>query len=251
MKFYIINLKHRPERLNRTLNEIHKAFPSVEKNIKVFDAINGKTLSTDKLKKYISVRAFRDLNRPKDTHEGVHTLGQIGCSLSHIGVWQDLLNSNDEFCIVLEDDVVFNSDTNIPLEISKLKPYIQDLCFLGIQTLRHTPIQKQNYRLLNGQFFGMHFYLITREGARKALKQAFPIEMHIDSYLSFLIKRGDIHAIAPLTNLSWQDGFQSDAQISGCIKCNLTDEHIYFGIFTICILLVVIFYFILRKQKCR
>lgn len=43
--------------------------------------------------------------------------GVVGCALSHYYLWKDLLRSNDEWFIICEDDVVFNSGFNTNLDI--------------------------------------------------------------------------------------------------------------------------------------
>lgn len=41
--------------------------------------------------------------------------GEIGCYMSHIGVWRSFLDSQYEIALVLEDDVVFHKDFLVAL----------------------------------------------------------------------------------------------------------------------------------------
>ena len=78
---YYINLNYRIDRKDRFLKEMKKInFP--ENKIKRFDAIKN--------------------NR-----------GEIGCSRSHIEILKEFINSNNNNCIIFEDDFIFNVNPEI------------------------------------------------------------------------------------------------------------------------------------------
>ena len=37
--------------------------------------------------------------------ENKKNVGHFGCYLSHMGVYQDFLNSDNEYCLIFEDDI--------------------------------------------------------------------------------------------------------------------------------------------------
>ena len=103
----------------------------------------------------------------------------IGCALSHYGLWQQLVASDEDQYLIFEDDVQIEPGFNDKLE--KLKMDITDttdILFLGSSTpklhesrkrdtlpsgLVSTPLVRANYI---GGFFG---YIITKAGAIKLL----------------------------------------------------------------------------------
>lgn len=93
MKIFLINLESRPDRLHamkRQLNRLNISFD-------VFKAINGRELDDYTL----------NFNLLKFKIESGHDLvpGEAGCAWSHISLWQKLMDSNDEYMCILEDDI--------------------------------------------------------------------------------------------------------------------------------------------------
>ncbi|MGX3014437.1 glycosyltransferase family 25 protein, partial [Ursidibacter sp. B-7004-1] len=55
-----------------------------------------------------------DLARFEQQYKRKVTKGEIGCTLSHLGVYQSILKNNDiqedEYCLICEDDALFCAD---------------------------------------------------------------------------------------------------------------------------------------------
>lgn len=119
MKAYVVNLKSASERKEYVKNAI-KPFPSI--SIEWIDAVDGRTLSCDERKKVFDTLKFQKhyLKMPRP--------GEIGCTLSHQKCYRKLLESELNSVIILEDDVVFNSD------VEPLLPTIEQ--FLNTNTPR-------------------------------------------------------------------------------------------------------------------
>lgn len=90
-------------------------------------------------------------------------------------------------CMIFEDDVTFATNfrerfqkqmTNIPSDT--------DAIFLNV-TENFKPIPYTNdIEKIGGCFFGLHAYIITKSCAQTMLNNIFPIEVQIDSAMSFL-----------------------------------------------------------------
>lgn len=74
IKYYYINLDNRPDRNDHIINQFKK-----------YNITN-----------YSRIAAYKEINRPA-----------IGCTLSHINTIQQFIDSNYEYCIILEDDFKF------------------------------------------------------------------------------------------------------------------------------------------------
>ena len=96
-----------------------------------------------------------------------HVHGKQGCFLSHLGVWQEIIDRNLSHACIFEDDVIFHPHwaqlaptafAFTPRDYDLL--YMGSLCLeMGIGLVRQLPV------------FGLHAYVITREGARKLRAQ--------------------------------------------------------------------------------
>jgi GR25 family glycosyltransferase involved in LPS biosynthesis len=165
-----------------------------------YRAVDGNALSPDFVDKKLSVRAKLSMARRRREHSDLGSLGALGASLSHIGLWQYFWEMRTEpFMVVFEDDADLTNFEKI-LQIGEdatVPPF--DIFLLGSSKSKCARLSGKYNRVK--QFTGMHAYVISREGARRALEYALPVEFHIDWYVSYLsqldtlivISRSDIH----------------------------------------------------------
>ena len=183
-KVYVINLKHRDDRLNKMdkmLNSIGGKFSEYER----FEAVNGKLITEEEKNSLLSLKSKRIYNNPT-SFKDIRTLGAIGCYKSHIGVWELALENGEKEIMVLEDDI------KLKLDVVKLKEYIitrpddYDICYLDWYGLYgHSSSKEYNsYWDKNNSDEISYFsaYMISEKGMKKLLKGIYPIELQIDCY---------------------------------------------------------------------
>ena len=99
LDIYIISLKQDIERrqaISKTLENLGLKFIFI-------DAIYGKELSEDVIK------ITRDKSRGGILNRGFSaTPGEIGCTLSHLKAYQDILDKNIDWACILEDDAILD-----------------------------------------------------------------------------------------------------------------------------------------------
>ena len=83
--------------------------------------------------------------------------GAIGCYISHWKIWQEIINSNVEYGIVFEDDVIVEDMFSVIKSNIKI-----DADFIQLN--------KRSLNDIKRRFIGMESYIITRKGAIKLLK---------------------------------------------------------------------------------
>lgn len=89
IKYYVINLKRRPDRFEL----FKKNYPLDITQIIRFDAIDGKLL--DNIPEH-----FKNLKK-----------SEVGCFLSHLLLWQKILKTSDsEYNVIFEDDPIFSEN---------------------------------------------------------------------------------------------------------------------------------------------
>jgi len=127
-KVYLINLKHRNDRLNK-MDKILKKIGNKFSEYEIFDAINGKLITEEEKNNLLSLKSKRIFNNPS-SFKDIRTLGAIGCYKSHIGVWELALKRGEKEIIILEDDIKLNVEVNKLKEYINTRPDNYDICYL-------------------------------------------------------------------------------------------------------------------------
>jgi GR25 family glycosyltransferase involved in LPS biosynthesis/predicted O-methyltransferase YrrM len=166
VKTYLINLNHRQDRLE----EFNKN--STIRYTK-FSAINGKNLKPNE-----------QLQRIFEGNDYNMRNGIVGCAMSHIKLFIELLESDEEIFCILEDDITFGPkfEEQIKHILENTKTEEWDLIYLGhhlypqfqkdvcydkeiMPKLLKMSYQQSRERSMGGTFA----YLITKDGIRKLL----------------------------------------------------------------------------------
>ena len=188
---YVVNLDRRPDRWEEFQKQpLFGEFKSIER----FPAVDGKTLDW-KNDDRISYQTRKNIEKSyRRSHYEINSLGAIGASLSHIGIWRKFLASEAKYCLVFEDDTVLK-----PEELALIDKLCQEkmpdwnLWLIGHHNwmLEGKPInpgKKEGWWNVD-VFTGAHAYIIDRTAAEKLLEMPFPIETHIEYYMSNVAKQ--------------------------------------------------------------
>lgn len=172
---YVINLDRSKDRLNK----ITKNLNEYGINFTRFPAVEGKKLNKNQLESNTTLAARTILCN----------YAEIGCALSHIQLWEKLLNDSVNYYLVIEDDAVINDQfKKYVLEIDKIKGKIN---FDILSLYSDNKIGSKNFfRLTDGMIIEKSFfrlttvsYIISRKGASKLLslirKVNYPIDFEI------------------------------------------------------------------------
>lgn len=103
-KGYVINLKKRPDRLDRFQKQISAYLPDID--ITVVEAVDGTSLNLEDpfYKKNVNKWNFDNLKNEKKLR------GVIACCLSHLNCYDLISKSDEEYSLIFEDDCAFRSD---------------------------------------------------------------------------------------------------------------------------------------------
>jgi len=176
MQCYLINLDRAPERLSRMekiLSEKGILFERVA-------ALDGKTLSSQE------VAEFRKETLPG---KGMN-LGDIACGASHISALQRIAEREDEFAIVMEDDLHLSEDISFFVRDWAWIPENADI--IKMETFaQKTFVDRRGIKLgcdrqlvrLRSDHWGTAFYIIRKGAAERVLSQFSPGLMCIDQYV--------------------------------------------------------------------
>lgn len=189
---YVINLKERKDRWSLFLHQD----PGVRMlDIHHVQATNGKALNYLKDPRIAPYTRLNIMRNDRRTHREVATMGAIGCSISHANVWKRIVSSGVPYAVVMEDDARFTTEQLQAInELAKTIPPSAQIWLLGLfrPNLVHEPLPNNSPWSRVYTFTASHAYIITREAAKKLLEQVFPIDMHIDHYMSTMSVLYDI-----------------------------------------------------------
>lgn len=144
-----------------------------------FDAVDGRKLAEE------AVASVYDHERAKTTHWGELTRGEIGCALSHRGVWTNLVASGDAGWLVLEDDAVLARD--VPSWLGKIPSMVRDGDVVPFVYTNRMPYWFKRKKLgsrwlvyANQGFYRATAYYVTPLAARRLLQVSMPLWFPID-----------------------------------------------------------------------
>jgi GR25 family glycosyltransferase involved in LPS biosynthesis len=232
-KIYIINLKSRTDRIiyiEKLVNLLE-----IDKNkIKLFEAIVGDDLKKDKINNILSISSQNTLYNTPTNHKDIRTKGAIGCYLSHYKIWNEIIDNNYSNCIIFEDDIYSNINA---IEFNKYInsiPNDYDIGLLSWFKLWFDPLDNPNkkttindywYKYNSVNIFGGAGYLVSKKGAEKLIKDAFPICYQVDAYMNILnfLNKDFIRYIAKESILNQNIFLWTNIQ-STCSECDVTEK---------------------------
>ena len=186
-KVYIINLKKDKNRKKNILNELKK---QNLKNYKFISAVNGNKLKKKEINSLISKE--KNFINPINTNM---SKSEIGCSLSHIKIYKEIVKSDIDYALILEDDAFFlNKFTkNLKKFISINFKYKKQIILLSeLREFYKIPIDKEkDYEIVDvTNAYFTHSYFINNEAARSLLHFNFPVKTVADNFIIFKIYCG-------------------------------------------------------------
>ena len=133
IKTYIINLEHRPDRLKHSLNECLKINLN---NIEIYNVTHPNIIIINPNKAW-----KKNLK---------YLINASGCKLSHLEILRKSININEEYILILEDDIVFeeNAMEYLNLALLSLKDINWDILFLATNLDKKNDAFKINNNLL-------------------------------------------------------------------------------------------------------
>ena len=242
---YVISLEHQTKKYDR----LKKDFSEKGIFVKKFSGVYGKDLDKDYIKEILHPYSMYTLKDGSTSAPEFHTLGAVGCALSHIKIWQHLLSSEEEVIHVLEDDAVMADTVENINDYIRSVPEDWDVIYLGFH--RHYLFPRSDISIssnvykINTHTFQTHSYIINKKGARKLLSKAFPIIHHIDAYMSFMAMEGGVNSYRPKKPLIKQGYGYYDSQVGtgllsmSCLRSNISC--IPSPIILLCVIVTLVF----------
>lgn len=181
----------------------------------------------------LSLRSRIELADRKYHHQ-LTGRGAVGCYLSHLAVWNDFLATDANYAVVLEDDLDSRDPHSTALKLQRGIGELRRIANFGIGLL--------GWEKRNGmRFWGTQAYILTRQGASILVQSALPIEMQVDSYMSYCAERSNllIVQVADTNRLCQSTQFSTDIQRM-CLFCEPTYIYAAFGLVVAVLLMLLV-----------
>lgn len=238
---YVINLDRRPDRWAEFSKQPELA---QFKALKRFSAVDGSKLNVlqdDRVSLHTRVNIQTKSRR---SHYEIATAGAVGASLSHITIWKEFLASDAPYVVVFEDDTVVDKvsmayvDTLIP----RLPASGWDMWLLGTHRWAFdgkplNSLEPKGWWKVTA-FTGAHAYVLSRRGAEILLQQPFPIETHIEYYITGcaalkglrLVKHWALRMTYSMEQSEGNDSDTFDGR-KACPVCRIPDDYPSHGVY--------------------
>jgi len=182
---YLINLKRSAERRDHAIRHLKE----LGVQFQIIEAVDGLEISDSEMKDPKKIGLWKDGSRSRLLFKG-----DFGCVLSHLKIYQKLIDENIKMACILEDDIECEREFGSFLNYDNLNMVSWDLLYLG----HHTQYSEKetwgrNREKIKLSGFGIseplelprgsYAYIITREAAIKILENVYPIRMSMDCYL--------------------------------------------------------------------
>lgn len=174
-KIYCVNLDCDKERFEYVKQQLNKHNLEVTR----FSGILGSEVKEPDYPEYIKSDSWLLKNK----------CGSVGCYLSHLKIWDQILESDYiNQALILEDDVDLDPDFNKKLEkYYKLVPDNWDLIYLGTGKMKGTNINNKIMKPKEGNHIGHNNgtfgYIIKKSSIPKIKKLILPIDHKTIDYM--------------------------------------------------------------------
>lgn len=156
MKFYVINLKRSPQRRQLMCEQLDKFGVDYE----IFAASDGRALTPEEEAMVgTSDQVILDMAGGRQCLvEDKLSPAEVGCALSHLRLYQHILERGEERAVILEDDEVLNEDSLLALNNLDVITEPWDVVhFSRVSGIKHLPCARKYYfDRARGLYFARH-----------------------------------------------------------------------------------------------
>jgi glycosyl transferase family 25 len=256
-----------------------KDFEIPENLYQRFSAVNGKK-DLETLKNDVSQFGLYSLrNKKRSSNFQLGSPGALGCYMSHVRVWEMIVQNNWDGCFVLEDDVYLRGkftpenlkavkDRSIGYDIDCIKLYSSDI-FDNFQNANFTtsiydyPSSSSSigdsslsvYDVVDPETSTVGYFL-SRKGAEKLLKKWNPMEVHVDFYVWLMRDSENISLESVFPYIVEPFGHVSDISHKSCPGCDTNDYITYnsrydtnFTLLIFFVILITLSVYLLTSRK--
>jgi glycosyl transferase family 25 len=200
MKAFVVNMLKDTTKREQIEKQL-AYFPEI--NYQIWPAIEGRKLSVQEQKQFI-------LPEFKQRYGKSATLPAAGCSLSHIGIYNTIVETRTCYALILEDDAVLSRELKIDSYIDLLSSsepvailLTPDFWYYKRDKLCDLDSQYCVYKVNDG--YMTSGYLINNAAASLLASLNYPVQYTADAWSVFMEKGLELYGVVPHL-ISYPDG---------------------------------------------
>lgn len=194
IRTYVVNMEKDADKRSRILSQMAE---QEGLDCHLFKAVEGRRLSDEELGEMVDFDALRSRYGNKAT------LPAVGCSLSHIAIYEDIANGDADYALVLEDDALLSP--NLSEKLSGLRPWLvrsEPTAILltpeFVYNEREGVMRKKDFSLYKiGNGFMTSGYVINKSGASLLSGSLRPVRYLADEWGSFVAMGLSLYGVVP------------------------------------------------------
>ena len=210
MKGYVINLKKREDRLRRFQENIQKNLQQILPIlIEVVEAIDGETINiaNNFFQKNVNKWNFEFL--PDKNLRGV-----VACCLSHLKVYNKIMNDTEPYAYVFEDDCIIKEVGNLSNLTNLILPEKFGIIFMNEWgKLETQDCDYENLEFISSGFQTAEAYIISKEYAKIMFQENMKNIGAIDAHMVELRKKYPEYPYYTLKNTLFIQYDRNDSNI--------------------------------------
>ncbi len=195
MKCYFINLDHSQDRryfMEVQLNRLKAMMPEGKMAFIRISAVDAEKLNQETINAHYEKNHYSFNARffPNVLSSGGLSQGEIACFLSHRKCWEQIVQSDDDYAVVLEDDVIFSEKAGEFLSGTSWIPKDADIVKLEVLTRKivtgispETVVDGKEVLRLYSSSLGTAAYVISRKAAQKFLQMSEKFFVPVDHFM--------------------------------------------------------------------
>jgi GR25 family glycosyltransferase involved in LPS biosynthesis len=200
--------KDRDRKFKRESKRIKLTDGTLFDKIRIHEAVDGKKIKKKRRKDFepeYTFQSWYDINpeprykdvKDKDKVKVMSTDPEIGISLSHMGVWKDIVKKKTPYTLILEDDFTIDTEfqTNLKNAWDEL-PKDFDVFYLSyLQSSDGFKFDfyKNNLLKIHKGIWWLSGYILSYEGAKKLIDN-FPVVGVADMWINHIIPSMNVYA---------------------------------------------------------
>lgn len=184
-----------------TIEKQLSSHPELEYTI--WKAVEGRKLSEDEQRDKVLQEFFTRYGRNA-------TLPAVGCALSHIGIYQEMINSNTEYALILEDDAILSNNLYLGSMVKLLEsdnPVVilltPDFWYRMENKVMKVDETHDCFSLTNG--YMASGYIINKKASEMLIPLNTPVKYVADEWAAFVKNGLKLYGIVPHV-ISYPDG---------------------------------------------
>lgn len=201
MKTYVVNMEKDTQKRALIEQQLQR---HPELNWQIWKAVEGRKLSEEEQKEMILPQFYERYGRNA-------TLPAAGCSLSHIAIYRDIVASNTNYALILEDDAILANDFSFA-EIIKILDTDEPTAILMTPDFWYKKNNLEKNIDKGHKIYKVHEaymtsgYLINKAGATLILRHNYPVQYTADAWNIFMEHGLKLYGIVPHI-VSFPDGY--------------------------------------------